>query len=58
MFLGTYLGKVESPYTYIKNTYVLRNVLVHQDSVARKEQFNKINGLKNIELFNFDEKSY
>lgn len=58
IFLGEYLGKVESPYTYIKNTYVLRNVLVHQDSVATKEQFNKINGLKNIELFNFEDKSY
>jgi hypothetical protein len=58
IFLGEYLGKVESPYTYIKNTYVLRNVLVHQDSVATKEQFNKINELKNIEFFNFEDKSY
>lgn len=58
IFLDEYLGKVESPYTYIKNTYVLRNVLVHQDSVATKEQFNKINGLKNIEFFNFEDKSY
>lgn len=57
-FLGEYLGKVESPYTYIKNTYVLRNVLVHQDSEATKEQFSEISGLKNIDLFNFENQSY
>lgn len=57
-FLGGHLGKTESPYTYIKNTYVLRNVIVHQDSEASKEQFNKINGVKNIELVNFENQTF
>lgn len=57
-FLGEHLGKAESPYTYIKNTYVLRNILVHQDSEAEKKQFKSISGLKNIELVNLDQGYY
>lgn len=57
-FLGEFIGKTEKSYTLIKNTYVLRNVLVHQDSIAKKEQFNSLNGLKNIEIVQFEESFY
>lgn len=57
-FLGEFIGKVENSYTYIKNTYVLRNVLVHQDAIAKKEQFNSLNGLKNIEIVEFEGNFY
>lgn len=57
-FLGEFIGKVENSYTYIKNTYVLRNVLVHQDAIAKKEQFKSLNGLKSIEIVQFEENYY
>ncbi|PIF71295.1 hypothetical protein CLU99_2060 [Flavobacterium sp. 2] len=57
-FLGEFIGKVENSYTFIKNTYVLRNVLVHQDAIAKKEQSNSLNGLKNIEIVEFEGNFY
>ncbi|NWL03624.1 hypothetical protein DM790_22625 [Flavobacterium collinsii] len=57
-FLGQFIGKVENLYTYIKNTYVLRNVLVHQDAIADKGQFNHIRGLKNVAIVEFEGNHY
>ncbi|WP_343614113.1 hypothetical protein [Flavobacterium sp.] len=57
-FLDQHIGMVESSYTYIKNTYVLRNVLVHQDASAKEEQFNSLRGLKNIEIDKFEQNYY
>ena len=53
-FLGDQIGKTETSYTYLKNVYVLRNILVHQDSILTEAQYLKIKDLKNIEIIKYD----